>query len=65
VTLTDEQPSNPAQRLGRDRYDDAADYIDALQAAIRTHRQLGGGDPLDVEIDPEGELGLVQRAMLR
>lgn len=64
MTLTDDDPHHRL-RLGEDRYDDVADYVEALQAALRTHSKLSGEDELRVEIDPDGELGLVQRTMLR
>lgn len=51
--------------MGDDRYDDVADYVNALQAALRTHRKLSDEESPRVEIDPDGELPIVQRAMLR
>lgn len=62
--LTDDEPRNRL-RLGPERYDDVADYVDAFQAAIRTHRQLADDESLLVEIEPDAELPLIQRAMLR
>jgi len=48
--LTDDETSS-GLRLGADRYDDVADYVTALQAAVRTHRQLSDEDVLEIEID--------------
>jgi hypothetical protein len=62
--LIDDEPRNRL-RLGAERYDDVADYVDAFQAAIRTHRQLADDESLLVEIEPDAELPLIQRAMLR
>jgi hypothetical protein len=62
--LTDDETSS-GLRLGADRYDDVADYVTALQAAVRTHRQLSDEDILEIEIEPTKNLPLIQRAMLR
>lgn len=55
---------DPRIRLGSSTYENVDEYVDALNAAIRTHSKLKDEAPF-VEVDPDGELGLVQRAMLR
>lgn len=59
----DESPSR--LQLGDEAYDSAADYIQALRAALRTHQRLTDGEPLTIEISTDEELPLVQRMLLR
>lgn len=60
-----EQARDDPQRLAGRRYENVDDYVAGLVAAIRTHQKLSGSDELRVEIEPEMELPLVQRVLLR
>lgn len=57
----------PGDRLaGMDAdFDDTEDYIHGLLAAIRTHQHLTGRETLEVEIDPDSDLPLAQRMLLK
>lgn len=52
-------------RLSGKRYENLDDYVRGLVAAIETRRRLSGREALTVEIEPEGDLPLVQRILLR
>jgi Arc/MetJ-type ribon-helix-helix transcriptional regulator len=50
--------------LGGGTFENASEYVRALQAAIRSETRHDGGALL-VEVDPDGELSLVQQTLLR
>lgn len=57
-------PDEPAEHA-RPQFDNVEDYVDGFLAALRTHRHLTGEEALEVETDPDGELPLAQRILLR
>lgn len=61
--LTEDRP-DPRGSLGDRRESGVAEYVDALQAALRVRQRLTD-DALTVEVAPDGELPLVPRTLLR
>lgn len=60
-----ERATDEPLEMGGKRFTNVEDYVRGLVAAVRTHRKLNDDRELEVEIDPSGDLPLVQRILLR
>ncbi len=62
--MTGTHGSEP-QRIGGRCFTNTGDYVRAFLSAVRAHQKLTGASELRIQIDPEGELPLAQRLLLR